>query len=177
MYHCYRYQINAEQLGQNCWVSNLKHMLFSFGYGYAWLFQGIGDESLFLEHFTQRAKDIYFTNWRNSLEDSPNLASYKEFKTLLNPERYLTIVKSFFVRKQLAKFRCSNHKLAIEEGRYKNIPSHLRICTCCKTGYVEDEYHFIMVCPTLATLRLHLIPPRYIHYPPWRKFEELLMIC
>ena len=48
----------------------------------------------------------------------------------------------------LTKLRLSNHKLAIETGRYSRPfkkPAE-RICPICKIE-MEDEYHFIKICP------------------------------
>ena len=42
--------------------------------------------------------------------------------------------------------RISAHKLAIEGGRYLNIPKHERICAACNSGEVEDEEHFLLNC-------------------------------
>ena len=43
----------------------------------------------------------------------------------------------------LSKLHFSAHKLAIEGGRYLNIPKHERICIACNSGEVEDEEHFL----------------------------------
>ena len=37
--------------------------------------------------------------------------TYKEFKALLNVEKYLCIDIPFFLRKAFARFRCSSHKI------------------------------------------------------------------
>ena len=41
----------------------------------------------------------------------------------------------------------------IEEGRQKGIPRELRICKSCDSGCVEDEYHFVIICPAFQYLR------------------------
>ena len=48
----------------------------------------------------------------------------------------------------LTKLRLSNHKLVVETGRYSRPfkkPAE-RICLICKIE-MEDEYHFINICP------------------------------
>ena len=44
--------------------------------------------------------------------------------------------------------RLSNHKLAIETGRYSRPfkKPEERICPICKIE-MEDEYHFLNICP------------------------------
>ena len=41
----------------------------------------------------------------------------------------------------------------IEKGRQKGIPRELRICKSCDLGCVEDEYHFVIICPAYENLR------------------------
>ena len=55
----------------------------------------------------------------------------------------------------------------VEEGRFRGIERNLRICSLCPMNIMEDEYHFLLVCPTYRELRkiiyLNLIadgPPR-----------------
>ena len=54
---------------------------------------------------------------------------------------YVDILKNKNERAMLSKLCISAHKLAIECGRYLNIPKHERICTACNSGEVEDEEH------------------------------------
>ena len=65
----------------------------------------------------------------------------------LNKKKYLHVINSFRARKQLAKFKTSNHDLAIEKGRQVKFERHVRTCTMCDLGCLEDEYHFILICP------------------------------
>ena len=47
----------------------------------------------------------------------------------------------------------SYHNLAIERGRYENTPRDERICKNCNLNMVENEYHFLLVCPMYRDLR------------------------
>ena len=55
-------------------------------------------------------------------------------------------------RRNISKFRISNHKLEIEQGRYKNISADKRTCKLCKDG-VEDEIHFLLKCSVVDGIR------------------------
>ena len=72
----------------------------------------------FLKSFVQRISDIYGQKWFLDINESPKLSTYSQFKSLLEPEKYLNVISSFWARKQLAKFRRSNHDLATENGRH-----------------------------------------------------------
>ena len=46
----------------------------------------------------------------------------------------------------IIKFRTSNHKLAIEVGRYSKIDRSFRHCHLCDTNEIGDEYHLLYKC-------------------------------
>ena len=74
------------------------------------------------------------------------LRNYIKFKQHFHREKYLRIMNNFDLRKHYSRFRISCHHLIIETGRYKNIPSNLRICTSCNSGEIGDEIHFLLCC-------------------------------
>ena len=82
-----------------------------------WISQGVGNEELFLKAMVLRMIDIARQTWSDEISTSSKLSTYKEFKTLLNPKKYLQVINSYFIRKQLTRFRISNHQLLTEEGR------------------------------------------------------------
>ena len=43
--------------------------------------------------------------------------------------------------------------IAIETGRFINLPPTERLCKICNSGDVEDELHFIFDCETYNTER------------------------
>ena len=87
---------------------------------------------------------------------------------------YLSTVQNVQLRKCLSRFWCSNHCLQIEAGRRfpSNVPLARRICKMCDLGAIEDEDHFLLVCPAYAHLRAKFID----HLPlgPITPVQELL---
>ena len=84
---------------------------------------------------------------------SNKLRFYKMFKTNLIREPYLDIIKDFHLRKCMAKFRCSDHKLEIEVGRHEKLKVEKRICKACDANEVETELHFLTCCTLYEDLR------------------------
>ena len=66
--------------------------------------------------------------------------------------------------------------LRIETGRYSNyrIERNLCICTFCNTCDIEDEYHFISICPLHIVTRKQSIRQYFYVRPSVCKFTELL---
>jgi hypothetical protein len=68
----------------------------------------------------------------------------------------LSIVPCYKLRRSLARFRCANHKLQIELGRQVmpvKVPVQQRYCKLCNLGAIEDEDHFLLVCPAYQSVR------------------------
>ena len=75
-------------------------------------------------------------------------------------EKYL----HYYQRRNLCKFRISNHKLEIEQGRYKNISVDKRTCKLCNDG-IEDEIHVLLRCSALDNIRKTTLSVIYRLYP------------
>ena len=110
----------------------------------------------------------------SSINESTKLSTYALYKQLIVPESYVLTVSNFWKRKQMAKFRTSNHDLAIEKGRHNRTPRELRLCKLCNLGQVEDEYHFAMICPKYQHLRVEHLPKKFHNFPSREKFIELM---
>ena len=78
-------------------------------------------------------------------------------------EKYLQL-GSGNQRGSLCKFKISNHKLEIEQGRYKNISADKRTCKLCNNG-VEDEIHFLLKCSVLEKMRKKILSVIYNIHP------------
>ena len=87
-----------------------------------------------------------------SYQEGEKSRTYAQFKHVIKFEPYLNMVKNIKHRIMLTKFRLSAHDLEIEKGRYNNksIKAEERYCKFCKSNnnlIVEDEFHFLMICP------------------------------
>ena len=101
-------------------------------------------------------KDTY------SKDQNGKLCSYFKYKNLFEFEKYLLIIKDE-KRRNLTKFRLSNHCLRVESGRYERVRNNLgrlimlprneRFCLLCNSDLVEDEIHSMFECKSLKELR------------------------
>jgi hypothetical protein len=64
----------------------------------------------------------------------------------------------------MCKLPISAHKLNIEVGRYNKIPRNERFCKKCKTGEIEDEMHFLLLCNHFETDRTNILDIVLFYY-------------
>ena len=99
---------------------------------------------------------LYNIEWCNKLVFKPKLRTYKMFKSHKYTENYVKFNLSCKERSMLAKFRMGVLPINIEVGRYRNISVDQRFCYNCVTE-IEDEIHFLLVCPVYENERVVLL--------------------
>ena len=125
-----------------------------------WISQNIGDINIFLTTFKQRLIDCSKQDWYGKIEITDKLYTYATFKSLLEVEKYLNCIYVNKYKVALSRFRCSNHVLNIECGRWKNVERNERLCELCSRIHIydiEDEYH-LLCCHSYNDLRNKYIP-------------------
>ena len=159
--NCYKMLKSLDDVGRRTWATSVKDLLFRFGFGYVWVSQDVGDINMFIYTFKQRVTDCMTQNWHSDIDTSSRCDTYKHFKSLLTPEKYLSIDLPFKIRRALARFRCSNHKLNIELGRHYNVQRDDRICLHCFTHLnvqvIENECHAFFECPQYEGIRTNYL--------------------
>ena len=138
-------------------AKKIKSLLEQIGLGELWMKAHYADIGI-VNMIRQRLKDIELQRWlseinndtRKDANQSNKMRTYQLFKTIDNCkcEDYQHRVTNTRHKIPLTKLRLSNHKLAIETGRYSRPfkkPAE-RICPICKIE-MEDEYHFLNICP------------------------------
>ena len=129
----------------------------------------------------QRLCDIYHQETFEKISsERSKLRTYALFKKEIGFERYLSDVKNVSIRTKVCKFRLSNHKLMIESGRHKGIENaDERFCPFCPE-VVENEFHFLFICPIYRIPREEFINPitEVIHnfqaLPEKQKFQLIM---
>ena len=164
--------INQNYDSNKCWSTQLKAMLNELGLNYLWNNEAL--TNIQIERAIERLHDQYYQNWYSTLNTSPKLETYNIIKTNYNVEKYIDCVTNMKHRLALTRFRCSAHNLAIEEGRYRNIPRENRICTFCNMNFIETEYHFLLVCPYYREIRSDCLPNYYCSWPSIHKLKSIM---
>ena len=132
------------------WVKTIEKLINVFN-----LADKIGNHATFKKATKAAIENGYREFWKNSLNDPTlsRLLFYKRVKREFNMEGYLGAV-GFGQRRVIAKFRCSDHTLAIEKGRHNGTERSNRFCNVCRNGQIEDEEHFLLKCNMYHSLKL-----------------------
>ena len=80
----------------------------------------------------KRLIDQYKQTWYKSVSELSKCLNFESFKHNHGFEKYLTLLPTD-LRISFSKFRCTNHKLPIEKGRYLGIASDDRIRNLCNS--------------------------------------------
>ena len=108
-----------------------------------------------IRQYTNNMKEKYISSWRHSIEHSKKLEFYKVFKDEYSTSDYLYQLRNFNERRNLVKFKISNHKLMIELGRYQidHVPRENRLCPLCDSSQIENENHVLFQCQQYSSQR------------------------
>jgi len=123
--------------------------------------------------------------WQNSImndkksksEHGRKLRTYREFKHWFGRETYLDIIRNTKWRISLTRFRVSAHRLMIERGRHTQTALEHRICPKCTLKAIEDERHFLCVCPFYNTERDKLMQVVKYKSPLFEQLCQVDQFC
>ena len=100
---CYKQCYIHDQNGRCNWASDIRKLLNSLGFGFAWFYQSIGNKQAFLSQVKQRLCDISQQELSSNIRRfSPE---YFDFHPTIAPAPYLITVQSHRVRRFLALLR------------------------------------------------------------------------
>ena len=131
-----------------------------------------------IKEIENRLIDNYVIKWKSTIEKTPKLRTYIMFKDIFEPETYIIKCMSRRRRSLMSQFRTGILRLEIETGRYvpifdKNLKKNRkrtaneRICKLCRLNVIENEYHFLCVCPVYNSRRTILfeeIELKHVHF-------------
>ena len=104
--------------------------------------------------------DCYIQYWSDRIKTFSKMDTYCLLKQRFGFENYIRDVNIRTHRIILSKMRISNHRLAIETGRFSKTPRNDRLCLFCKANNnfseVEDEQHVLLRCSRYTEIRRDL---------------------
>ena len=119
---------------------------------------------------------MYISEWRFGVEICSSITFYREIKCTFDRADYLQVLENRKFRNVVAKLRLTSHTLFVETGRHRQIPRQDRKCIYCHIEDVQDEYHFILICPFYHNIRNTHIPRYFRTRPSMFRFVQLLNV-
>ena len=153
-----------------CWAHQVRNTLYSNGFGYIWENQYLGVDKSFSVIFKTRIIDSFWQTNNGEIDKLSMNRLYRHLQT--HNSLYLSNLQNDYVRIALTKLRLGSHNLLVERGRWNKTNYLERKCLLCND--VEDEYHFVILCPKYYELRVKYLPKIYYFKPSMYKFLELV---
>jgi hypothetical protein len=85
----------------------------------------------------QRLCDQYKQTWYERVFNTAKCFNYRIFKCSHKFEEYLVDLP-YDLRKAFCNYRCLNHRLRIEQGRFWSVDRDDRICDICNLNNIGD---------------------------------------
>ena len=166
------YKLHEHNIFHSKWVISIKNILNDCGMSEFWLSQSVPRQLALSRLVKCRLMDQFKQNWCMNIFELPKALNYRIYKVSHNFENYLTCLPAD-LRRAYSHFRCMNHKLPIEKGRFWGVSRDDRICDLCNMGNLGDEFHYIFECSFFSTERKKLVPHNFIVNPNSIKFCDL----
>ena len=165
---------SCSESSEGDWISSVKNTFSQVGLLDVYLNETPIPQTTSYNNLFRREKDIFIQTALDSTQNMSKMRTYRFIKQSWKLEDYLLKIENISDRTALSKFRLSNHSLTIEKGRHQNLHLSDRTCPFCPDE-IENEFHFLIKCPTYTRLRKKLLDDVEIlcigfSYPPDEEF-------
>ena len=164
----------TKQTGKNtCWAKQIKDILAKYALVEVydnekkfWNLDGHGNgesktasqHKKFVERWVRgkvqlQQKQAWLAEMLRGDISKKKIRTYVTFKQDFRLEKYLLVDSDVRGRSYHTSLRSGTNCLEIERGRHMGIDKKFRFCKNCDTKSVEDERHFLMLCPLYKDLR------------------------
>ena len=154
------------------WLENIKNILCTTGFSGIWYSQSFCNAKWLIKSSYQKLKDIFIQKWYSEIDRTSGTNIYKIFKTQFKQSEYIKILSTYQCKKLIA-FLTRNHRLPVEVGRWRSIPSNERKCTHC-TDDIGDEFHYLFQCTIFQEDRRKYLKTHLYTRPNTLKLQQIL---
>ena len=132
------------------WAGSIKECLESYGFQDVWAQGGVSNEAAFLSAIRQKIIQRFKLEWSTKISNSDRFATYLLFKSVHQAEKYLNDITIKKFRDTLIRLRLGIDELGVNK-RFQP-ENAIKTCPFCP-GVLEDEIHFLFICPVYAVVR------------------------
>lgn len=157
-------------------LTKLKLLFESHGFAEVWMYPDSVNVNAFISVLKTKLIDTFLVKIRNGLHLSTSMVLYKELCPDFEISPYLLNINNRKHKNSLVKLRLSSHQLQVETGRHTGVERQNRKLTFCTTSDIEDEYHFVLICPIYQQLRTQYISRYNYRQPSIAKMYTVIKI-
>ena len=193
LYDAYLCNKSLMENGQNNWLNAVKNGLNSLGFNNMYfknILENSSKSKLSKSTIRKKLRKIFERQWLQDISNDKKgnnqrnkLRTYRNFKNDFSYENYLNYISNTPYRITITKLRVSCHILNIEKGRHAKLNVEQRVCTKCNLNMIEDELHFIIMCPMYSILRrkyftdISNIFPMFHNLTDPQKLNFIMIFC
>jgi len=152
-YKIYRYRREHIKAKHNSWCKAVRDLLIDLNLAHVWINEEIGDLKTWNDNAKLWIAERENRNWKTRILEKSKLRLYRQVKSKLSFEDYLTEIPELKYRREFTKIRSGTSDLRIETGRWLKEELEDRTCCMCVKDLVEDESHFLLDCYPYESLR------------------------
>ena len=90
-----------------------------------WSAQGVTKQKCFLREFKQILTDVFGQDWMASINSSERFIQYRRFKLVLEPEKYLDMIRQKCFKDAFMELRLDISDAIVHKNRYKRNYLHV----------------------------------------------------
>ena len=166
------FQLHVQNMYKSEWISFIEKILNEAGMGNIWASQSFPSITWLKTSLKTRLQDQFRQNWNEILQNGDKYSHYRQFKTELKFENYLSNISACT---NICKLRTMNLKLPNNSFDIQIIQNeNNNNCTKCEKNTLADEFHFLLECPSTRILREKYLPPYFARSPNRFKFCQLV---
>ncbi len=167
------YSLHLKNVFHSPWIKFVHDTLDELGMSENWLLQSVNHPLLFKHRIKTVLHDQYLQKWKANIFNSTKCLNYRIYKSDFEFEKYLTMLPPSLAS-FMSKFRCSSHKMPIEQGRFFGIQRNDRICNICNRDEIGDEFHYLFKCDYFTEERRKYIPEEIFRSPNTFKYNSFM---
>ena len=156
----YIQQYRHAEMGRDNWAASIRDILFRNGFGFVWNMQEVCDVRCFIRVLRDRLCASGIQSIQSDIREK--YETYLNFNPFIQSGSYIDKLYQLHKRRLITLLRTNS--LPINNNLYRIQLQNNTVCTRCNINEVDDEFHFMFICPSFTVQRnLYLLPENSIN--------------
>jgi hypothetical protein len=150
----YNMLLTLDRNGLECWVTQVRHFLCSYGFQYVWQSQSAFVAKCTLSSLKIRLVDTFIQEWDATLRNSERYSTYRLLKEDFLCLNFIFDVDIYCYRRAFFQLRMNVLPINAVTHMYSEV-EWMKMCPWCPT-HIEDARHFVYDCTLYSDLRSNI---------------------